>query len=118
MKKLNKAALVGGVAAAAIAATVGVAAPASAYTGNEVAYLNAMENSGFTTYDAPWAISSGYWICNKFSYENGNEIAVDLFRSTSWGDVPNLHVAQTWVNTAANTLCPWVWNAGSVRAIF
>jgi hypothetical protein len=35
MRKISKAALMGGAAAAAIAATVGVAAPASAYTADD-----------------------------------------------------------------------------------
>ena len=115
MKKALAAAGLG--AALTLGSLVG-ASPASAYSGSEVSYLNALNYNGFVTYNANWAINTGWQICNSLNYENGNAAAVDLFANTSWADVPNLHVAQIWVNTAADTLCPWVWNNGSVRAIF
>jgi hypothetical protein len=42
----------------------------------------------------------------------GHAAAYEMFTHTSWADVPNTYVAQTWTNTAANTLCPWIWNNG------
>ena len=111
------------VASAILAATIAIgslfgAGTASAYTGNEVAFLNAMESGGSYIYDADMLVQSGYDICNQFNYRDGNQIAVDVFSRSSWADIPNLHEAQRWVNTAANTLCPWVWESGSVRAVF
>ena len=63
MKKITKAALVGGAAAAAIAATVGVAAPASASPGS---FLGYMHSEGFwnTGGDAAM-LQMGYWVCNQ-----------------------------------------------------
>ena len=60
MKKITKAALVGGAAAAAIAATMGVAAPANASEGS---YLQALNNSGLTIYNAGSAVNAGLAVC-------------------------------------------------------
>jgi hypothetical protein len=118
MRKITKAALVGGAAAAAIAATVGVAAPANASTDREQAFLNQFVATGGYIYDANQLTNTGYRICARFDYVDGNQIAREVFADSSWGDVPNLHEAARWVRVAANTLCPEVWDNPAVRSIY
>ena len=49
---------------------------------------------------------------------DGNQNAREVFRTSSWADVPNLHEAARWVQVAANTLCPEVWANTPVRSIY
>ena len=96
-----------------------LASPASASTGNsftqaENAYLNAITADGFVVYDSAWSVSTGYLICSKFAYMNGDQIARDLYSHSGIGDHQTLHSAHLMVNDAANTLCPEVWNSGSI----
>ena len=118
MKKISKAVLLGGAAAAVVAASVGVAAPANALTNREQAFLNQFVATGGYIYDANQLINTGYRICARFDYVDGNQIAREVFADSSWGDVPNLHAAARWVRVAANTLCPEVWGNPAVRSIY
>jgi hypothetical protein len=112
MRRLS--AIIGsGIAAAAVAIGVAVAAPAHASYGDEVAYLQALNGSGFVVYDSNWAINTGYILCAQFnSGWGGREVTENFYLHSSRRDVATLHIAQQWVNDAANTLCPWVWSRG------
>ena len=61
MRKITKAALVGGAAAAAIAATVGMASPAQA---DAQSYFNTLEhNFNWVIWDYPGVLSQGNTVC-------------------------------------------------------
>ena len=84
----------------------------------EQAFLNQFVATGGYIYDANQLINTGYRICARFDYVDGNQIAREVFADSSWGDVPNLHEAARWVRVAANTLCPEVWGNPAVRSIY
>jgi hypothetical protein len=110
MRKITKAALVGGAAAAAIAATG--AGNASADTGSEMAFIQLLNARGISVYNANQAVQTGYTLCGRMQAVGGNAAAYEMFAHTSWSDVPNIYTAQVWTNAAANTLCPSIWSKG------
>ena len=64
MKKITKAALVGGAAAAAIAATVGIAPTASATPVENTWYLQSLVNKGWEIWDVNLLLQQGNQVCN------------------------------------------------------
>ena len=115
MKKVLAAA---GIGAALITSSLAVAGTANATTSREQGFLNLFVATGGYIYDSDQLIRSGYDICARFSYMDGNQNAREVFRTSSWADVPNLHEAARWVQVAANTLCPEVWANTPVRSIY
>ena len=110
-------AIIGGLTALAIGVgTLLGAGTASATPSAELNYLQALNNRGILIYNSDWAVARGYEICNMLLYEDGNAASRELYYNTTWTETPNLYTAQTMVNAAANTLCPWAWAGGSVPA--
>lgn len=96
----------------ALAAFGAVAAGATIGTGIAKAdpaldYLTALTNSGMTVYNTTAALNTGYAICTALDTTRGDLVAQNLFRVTTWADVPNITTAQVIVIVAASTLCPW-----------
>lgn len=110
MKKMLAAA---GIGAALFGGSLaaGLAPAAQADTGS-VAYLQALNNSGFTVYNTSQALSTGYQICQSLDHENGLDAARDVYNNTSYADVPTITRAQAWVIDAVFTLCPWQYHPG------
>lgn len=87
-----------------------VQAPAAHAVGEgELAYLQALNNSGIVVHNTSGAILRGYQTCDWISMYGGNSAVNTLFRSTGWGETPDLATAQIMVDAAANALRP---NAG------
>jgi len=101
MKKLSKAALMGGVAAAAVAATVGVAAPASASSDS---FLRALTVNGWHDSYRGSLLNTGYEVCRElgqgYSYSSAvSGVYYNTNTYTSWSD------ASWFVNLAESHLC-------------
>ena len=58
-------------------------------------------------YDAPAAIRTGYRVCSALNYANGEDVARDLYMTTSFADLPTLDSATSVVVSAGLNLCPW-----------
>ncbi|OBF91057.1 hypothetical protein A5791_15890 [Mycobacterium sp. 852002-51163_SCH5372311] len=102
-------ATVGGLVAAGIVGAAGLAPSAHAATG-EVAYLQALNQHGFTIYDTATAIQTGHTICTRLNYENGDDTARWLYLNTPSSNIPTIASAQMWVMDAVFTLCPWQYH--------
>lgn len=99
-RRLVLAGLGGMIAAATITTGVAKADPA-------LDYLTALTNSGMTVYNTTAALNTGYAICSALDTTRGDIVAQNLFRVTTWADVPDITTAQVIVIVAASTLCPW-----------
>lgn len=81
----------------------------------ETDFLDALNAGGIVIYDTHRATTVGYQICESLNTANGEAIAWNLYRNTSYADVPDIATARWWVVSAATELCPWHWHPG-VRA--
>jgi Protein of unknown function (DUF732) len=111
MRKISKAALMGGAAAAAIAATVGVAAPASSYTADD-AFLDTLSANGVIWTSTDSVIAEGHQVCAAFDMGYGFHPVVDAVRSYSlanWGPYQAMSDRQSagLVGAAIGAYCPW-----------
>jgi Protein of unknown function (DUF732) len=106
-KKITKAALVGGAAAAAIAATVGLASPASAYS-DETYFLDLQVAHGWTIWDPVGHVAKARNVCYQLSSGvNGYTVRDNVyFANYSW----NRSAAASFVQDSATALCPWTWS--------
>ena len=105
MKTITKAALMGGAAAAAIAATVGVAAPANAYS-DETYFLDLQVSHGWVIWDPAGHVAKARNVCYQLNYANGYQVTSNVYYANgpwSWD------TAHEFVNDSATALCPWKW---------
>jgi hypothetical protein len=80
-------------------------------------YLQALNNSGLSVYNAAEAIATGAEICNMLQSADGNAVAFYVYTHTTWADVPNLTVAEVMVLDAVGALCPWENHASTGREL-
>lgn len=92
------------VAVAIGAVALGLAAPARA---DDMSYIRALTDNGITVYNVDLALHTGHSICTALDTTNGAVVANNLYKQATWGDVPNMNVANTIVVLAAQELCPW-----------
>ena len=102
MKKITKAAVMGGAAAAAIAATVGIAPAASA---SSTGFLNKVHAEGFwNTRGDAGLLNQGYWICNEL--DNGYTVDNVAMR-LDWVNSFNPGAVGAFAAIATFELCPF-----------
>ena len=105
MRKITKAALAGGVAAATIAAPLVGAGTANAESG-ETYFLSLQVAHGWQIWDPAAHVAKAYSVCNRLGYESGIAVINEVYyENGSWA----WETAHSFVNDAATALCPWTW---------
>ena len=106
MKKITKAALVGGAAAAAIAATVGLASPAQA---DSYSYIYRIENNDLVNFTGSkqWYLGAGHAICADLREGLSTRGAIDALYvySNAAGYDFNYTASEEVVYVAKEELC-------------
>lgn len=70
-------------------------------------FLQRMNQQGYLVYDTAAAVTSGWQICSMIDGGmDGAEVARSVYVNSSWADIPNMWVAEEWVVTAVEELCP------------
>jgi hypothetical protein len=90
-----------------ILAGTGVGWATDAHASPETDYLTALNSVGIVIYDTQAALNTGYAICGAFNTTRGDVVAENLYRNTSFADIPTRDAAAAWVVVAGTTLCPW-----------
>lgn len=93
---------------------VGWAAKADA-NDDQLIYLQLLNLRGITVHNTAAALQTGYVICDALNYATGDVVAYELWRATSWAEIPTISMAGDVVVSAVEGLCPWHDHRG-VRA--
>jgi hypothetical protein len=73
---------------------------------DSLSFIQALNDNGIVVYDTSKALSAGVAICNALETTNGVDVARNLYRITSYSDVPTPAIAAVWVIVSAQELCP------------
>lgn len=95
--------------AAALVATGLLTAPQAQADDDQLEYLQMLNYRGISVYDTAMALRTGYDICDRLNYENGDEVIAYLV-VTVYSYVPDdmsIGQARVWLQTAVEQLCPW-----------
>lgn len=76
-------------------------------------FIQGLNDNGIMVYDTSRALTVGTAICNALNTTNGVDVARNLYRISSFSDVPTPEVAAIWVVIAAQELCPWQDHSGT-----
>lgn len=109
------------VAAGGVLAASGLLWAGDANATPETDYLTDLTDAGLIVYDTTAALSTGYAVCQAFNTTTGDIVAENLYRNTTWADVPNKQTAAAIVVAAGMNLCPWHFHperSSQLRPVF
>jgi hypothetical protein len=109
---MRKATITTTIAAAAIGVALATAPLSHASPSVEAEFLYDLNQFGISIYDTGAALGTGYAICAARNTTPELTVVDNLYRNTSFADVPNYETAMVWVAAAEVNLCPQHANAG------
>ena len=73
---------------------------------DELTFLQLLNMRGMTVVDTAQTLRTGYAICDALNYYNGAQVSEAFYQITDY-TVPTRAVADVWVWSAVQGLCPW-----------
>jgi hypothetical protein len=104
------------VGALTIAASLFCIGKANANPADEQAFLSQLTNSGLAIKNVSGTVTLGYTICAQLPYENGAQLAEQLWEGASSGGF-TLNDMNTVVWAAVQNLCPWEYHPERLRGV-
>lgn len=95
------------VASSIIGGAVGLSVPAKA---SPLSFVQSLNNHGIAVYDTSAALRTGYTICQALDSYNGADVARAVY--LTFVEVPTPQIANAWVESSVEELCPWQGRRG------